>query len=150
MATDVDIIVTGPDTTEVRLIAEAKLFLSDIASAEKSLKEAMLRMSSPVGLLVTPERLWVYLDRYLSQTPESVDKVGEFDVSPLLRFKPDKASSDEAHRFETTVQHWLEDLPQSSTQIHREDSRLWNVLSAYVLPAVETGRIRAAAPRYRS
>lgn len=150
MPTDVDIIVTGPDTPEVRLIVEAKLSVSDIRSTEKLIKQAMLRMSSPVGLLITPEKLWVYLDRYLSQGPDSVENVGEFEISTWLKFKPQEKSKDEALHFERTVQQWLEDLPQDSAKIRRENSRLWNVLSAYVLPAVETGRIRAAAPRYKS
>jgi hypothetical protein len=87
MPADVDIIVTSPDSTEIRLIAEAKLSLPDITSAEKDLKLAMLRMASPVGLLVTPEKMWVYVDRYVSQSPESVDRVAEFDYFkiPLLQ-----------------------------------------------------------------
>jgi hypothetical protein len=92
MPADVDIIVTSPDSTEIRLIAEAKLSLPDITSAEKALKLAMLRMASPVGLLVTPEKMWVYVDRYVSQSPESVDRVAEFDISKFLSFKPSSLS----------------------------------------------------------
>lgn len=150
MPAEVDIIVTSSDGTEIRLIAEAKLSVPDLHSEEEKLKSAMLSMSSPVGLLVTPDRMLVYLDRYVSQTTESVDQVGDFDVSPLLRFKPVSASPDEARRFETAVQQWLESLPGSAAQVSRKDNCFWNALNSYILPAVETGKIRAAAPRYRS
>lgn len=56
-------------------------------------------------------------------------------------------SLDEARRFETAVQQWLESLPGSAAQVPRKDTRFWNALNSYIRPAVETGQIRAAAPR---
>jgi hypothetical protein len=148
MAADVDIIVTGSDSTEVRMIAEAKLSLADLNAAERELKETMLRMSAPVGLLVTPEKMRVYVDRYISQTPESVDRVGEFDVSKFLAFRPRSSSADETREFENRVQHWLEDLPSKAAQIARNGDIFWTVVKSYIVPAIESGKIRAAAPRY--
>lgn len=148
MPADVDIIVTSPDTADVRLVAETRLSLPDMSSAETILKTAMVRMSSPVGILITPDRMWVYLDRYLSQTPDSVDRVGEFDVSKLLHFRPVSASRDEERHFEAVVQQWLEDLPRLVERAPRKDDHLWSVVNTYIIPAVETGEIRAAAPRY--
>jgi hypothetical protein len=154
MPADVDIIVTSsdtnPETAEVRLIVETKLVLQDIRSAEDTLKNAMLRMSSPVGLLVTPGRMWVYSDQYTSQALESVIQIGDFDISHLLQFKPKSTSQDEARRFESVVQQFLENLPQLASEVRSTNDHLWNVLNTYVLPAIENGRIRAAAPRYRN
>jgi hypothetical protein len=150
MPADVDIIVTSPDSTEIRLIAEAKLSLPDITSAEKALKLAMLRMASPVGLLVTPEKMWVYVDRYVSQSPESVDRVAEFDISKFLSFKPSSLSSDEAQQFENVVQNWLEALPGHAQRMPRNGNHFWKIVTTYIVPALESGEIRAAAPRYRN
>jgi len=150
MLEEVDIIVTGADATEVRLIVEAKLAVRDITSAEQNLKRAMMQMSSPVGLLVSPERIWVYSDQYVSQTPESVVQVGNFDISHLIHFQPGSVSPDEVYRFESAVQHWLEDLLRIAPEIRRTNDTFWNVLNTYVLPAVEAGQVRAAAPRFRS
>jgi hypothetical protein len=58
----------------------------------------MLRMASPVGLLVTP---------------------------------------------------WLEALPSNAQRMARNGDHFWKVVTTYTLPALESGEIRAAAPRYR-
>jgi hypothetical protein len=148
MPAEIDIVVSSPDSTEARLIVETKLVLRDRSAAVNRLRTAMLQMSCPVGLLLTPEKMWVYADTFESARPDSIESVGEFKIGHLLGFTPTESSPNGARLFESRVQKWLEDLPRTATQDRVADKRLWQVLNRYVLPAIETGEVRAAAPRY--
>ena len=141
MPIGVDIIVRSPDSTSVKLIAEAKRTLPDVAPVEEQLKDAMLRLSCPVGLIVTPEKMWIYADQYISSDAASIERIGEFKVARLF-------PASVTQHFESFVQQWLEDLPRTATRNHVADEKFWNALNKYVLPAIETGDVRAAAPRY--
>jgi hypothetical protein len=148
MPAQADIIVSSPDATEVKLVVEAKLKIPNLRETEHRLKAFMLRLSCPLGLLVTPQHLWVYLDRFTSYSEESVELLGEFEVEGLIRFQSPVAEGSEAgHAFENAVQNWLESLSTTSTQERMKDPKLLNVVSHYILPAIETGVIRAAGPR---
>ena len=81
MAFQPDIIVTTPDS--VSLVVEAKVTLPNLERTEEGLKQYMVGMQCPVGLLITPERMWLYRDSYTSRSPESVEFVGEFDLELL-------------------------------------------------------------------
>ena len=148
MSAEIDIIVSSPDSTEARLIVEAKLAVRDFATAEAQLKSYMLQLSCPVALIVTPERMRIYADRYTSAAPESIQTVGDFAIGHLLGFRPSDKSPNDAQRFETAVQRWLEHLPQTASPELINDSSFWRALNTYVIPAIETGKVRAAAPRY--
>jgi hypothetical protein len=133
-----DIIVTGPDG--VTLVVEAKVSLPNLGRTEEQLRSYMISMQCPTGLLITPERMWVYRDLFSS--PPNVERVGEFDMRLVWQQQPPA----NALPFELFVQQWLErvaeqptkDLPRNFTQAVRE----------YVLPAVASGEVRAAHPRY--
>lgn len=133
-----DIIVTGQDG--VTLVVEAKVTLPNLGRTEEQLRSYMISMQCPTGLLITPERMWVYRDLFSS--PPSVERVGEFDMRGVWQQQPPA----NALSFELFVQQWLErvaqqptkDLPRNFTQAVRE----------YVLPAVANGDVRAAHPRY--
>jgi hypothetical protein len=143
MPEGIDIIVRSSDSTDVKLVVETKLAVRDLAAVEYQLKSSMLHLSCPVGLIVTPEKMWAYADRYLSSDITSILTLGEFGISHLL---PDTSKANE-RRFENTVQQWLEALPRTATRERVADEKLWDVLTKYILPAVETGDVRAAAPR---
>ena len=68
----------------------------------------------------------------------------------LLRYKHtgNERSAEDGRRFESAVQQWLEALPRTATRENVADEKLWDLLNKYVLPAVETGEVRAAAPRH--
>jgi hypothetical protein len=153
MPSEIDIMVTSLDSADVKLVAEVKLRLKDTAVAERQLKDRMLQLSCPVGLIITPETMSIYSDQYKSTKPESIEKVGQFPIGNLLDFRPSRAgiaeASSDALYFETFVQSWLENLPQTATPEHVNNSEFWRVLNIYVLPAIENGQVRAAAPRYR-
>lgn len=147
MPANIDIIVRSADSTETKLLVETKLRFADLARVEEQLKSAMLEVSCPVGIIVTPEQMWVYADEYTSTGPASIHLVGEFAISNLLRYKA-AGSAAQGRDFESFVQHWLETLPQTATRARISDARLWDTLNRFVLPAIESGEVRAAAPRY--
>ncbi len=154
MSTNVDILVSSPDSTELKLVVETKLDIKDLSSAESQLKKYMLSRHCPVGLLVTPQKLWIYRDRFTSQREDSIELLGEFDATSLFGFHPRKPSADRSSgwQFEITVQSWLEDLAKGTIDtklIQQRDKKLWDILSAHVIPAVESGVVRAAGPRAR-
>ena len=140
MAFQPDIVInTAGGTT---LVVEAKVRLPNLRSTEDGLKRYMVGMQCPVGLLVTPERIWLYRDSYSGRTPESIERVGEFDAKLLWHQPPPL----EEARFETFVQDWLRDLNRNGSDDLPSDMR--HAIREYVLPAVAQGEIRAAHPRY--
>jgi hypothetical protein len=140
MAFQPDIIITTPDG--IALVVEAKVTVPNLQRTEEDLKRYMVGMSCPIGLLITPERMWLYRDSYTTRSPQSIHRVGEFDLKPLWR----QAPPSQAAPFELFVQQWLEDL---NTQPTKElPIELREALREYVLPAVTSGEVRAAHPRY--
>lgn len=145
MPAQADIIVSSPDSTEVKLVVEAKLRTSELQSAEHQLKNFMLQMRCPLGLLVSPQRLWVYLDRFTSDSEDSIERLGDFDITGLVKFRSTDASDGAA--FEDAVQAWLENLSASVMGRQPQDPKLLEIINHYILPAVESGVVRAAGPR---
>ena len=146
---DFDILVSDPESLEARLIVETKLSESDLTEAARQLKRAMLRISCPVGLLVTPQTMLLFLDSYASQSEDSIKTIGPFDARDLLRFERMGIAVQDAKHFEEVVQNWLESLPLAASSKPHLNGQRWDAIRSYVLPAVETGSVRAAAPRYR-
>jgi|ERR1035438_1907698 hypothetical protein len=135
-----DIVVTNPGDSRVTLVVDAKIALPDLQQTELGLKIYMCLLQCPTGLLVTPDRMWLYQDRYTSRSPESVELVDSFNLKPVWEDPPTQET-----RFETFVQHWLEDLPgQPAEHLPKE---LRNAVREYILPAVVHGDVRAAHPR---
>ena len=145
MPAQADIIVSSPDSTEVRLVVEAKLRNPDMRNAENQLRNFMLSMRCPLGLLISPQRLWVYIDRFTSDSEDSIEKLGEFDISSLMRFGSSAVADSIA--FENAVQAWLENLSANVTRNPPSDPKLREIINHYILPAVESGIVRAAGPR---
>lgn len=146
MAFEPDIIVTGTESSELTLVAEARISLRDIERSKLQLKKFMVAMRCPVGLLVTPERLWLFRDRYLSSSEDSITQVAEFDVKSVLNFEPVRAGHTEALAFEQRVQSWLEGLA-TETGLRELPSELKRDAQLYIVPAISQGTIRAGHPR---
>jgi hypothetical protein len=140
MAFAPDILITAPEG--VSLVVEAKVALPDLERTEEQLKRYMIGMQCEVGLLITPDRIWLYRDSFTARSPQSIQRVGEFDPRPLWPQPPPS----EALSFERFVQRWLEDLPNQTAA--EAPSALREALEEYVLPAVRGGDVRAAHPRY--
>jgi hypothetical protein len=148
MPAQADIIVSSPDSTEVNLVVEAKLRVANLPETERRLKIYMLQLRCPLGLLISPDRLWIYRDRFTSDSEESVEQLGEFGIAGLVPFQPVAAVADEkaaAAAFEDAVQNWLENLPATDTR--GLEANLRSVIDHYIVPAVENGVVGAAGPR---
>jgi hypothetical protein len=80
-------------------------------------------------------------DFYTTRSPDSIQRIGEFDTKDLWRQPPPA----DATLFEAFVQQWLERLAQQPTQDLPRNVRetLWE----YVVPAITNGDVRAAHPR---
>jgi hypothetical protein len=140
MAFQPDIIVTGPDG--VMLVVEAKVRLPNLELSEEQLKRYMSGMQCPTGVLITPEHIWVCRDLYTTRTPQSIQRIGEFDTKGLWQQPPPS----EPMLFEDFVQRWLERLAQQPAQELPPNIR--RTFREYVIPAVTNGELRAAHPRY--
>ena len=142
MAFEPDILVTTPGEPQVTLVVEAKTHVPDLEHVEAGLKQYMVGMQCPVGVLITPEHLWLYRDFYTSRAPDSVRRVGDYDLTTVWRQLPPAQES----QFEAFVQNWLEDLARAPLSRLPKDLR--DALREYIIPAIAGGDIRAAHPRY--
>lgn len=148
MAFEPDIIVTGPESSDIELVVATKTFLPPNSDAERQLKRYMGKERASVGLLVTPKRLLLYADQYLPSEEESIVKAGDFDVEDVLRFQATGNPRVDGPAFEQHVQDWLERLA-SEAEIRRLPPDLRRVALLYIVPAVTRGSVRAGHPRYR-
>jgi hypothetical protein len=139
MAFQPDIIISTPDGR--LMVIEAKVAMSDFAQTEEALKGYMVAMQYPFGLLITPEKGWVYRDSYASVSPSSIHRVEEFNSSPMWRQNPPR----DPLEFEAFIQQWIEDLADFPSQ--SLPPRLKDIVQGYVLPAIAVGEVRAAHPR---
>jgi hypothetical protein len=139
MAFQPDILISTPDGQ--LMVIEAKVTIDDLPGTEEALKRYMVGMQYPFGLLITPEKGWVYRDSYSSLSPASIQQVEEFDSAPIWQQKPPR----EPLEFEAFVQRWIEDLANFPTQSLPPQFK--DIVQGYVLPAIAVGEVRAAHPR---
>ncbi len=145
MAFEPDIIVTGPEPAEIALVAEVKTGIRSLHDSERQLKNYMAAVSAPVGLLVTPEHLRIYRDQYIP-SGDSIVRVGEFNLTNILRFEKSGNAVADALGFERQVQSWLETL---STESGLEELTLEfrRAAQMYIVPALTQGSVRSGHPR---
>jgi hypothetical protein len=141
-----DIVVTGPEPSEIALVVEVKTSSRTIIDSERGLKSYMAAVRSPVGLLVTPDRLRIYRDRYLPSSENSVAKVEEFDVRDILRFDVTGNAIADALAFERHVQSWLEALSTESG-LRELTPEVKRAAVRYIVPALAQGSVRSGHPR---
>jgi hypothetical protein len=146
MAFEPDILVTSADGPEVLLVAETKWHDEDVSNAESQLKAYMAGMGSPIGLLVTPTRLRIYRDRYVTPPEKSIELIGEFDVRQLFGSHSEQTGRNAAFSFENDVQDWLESLAWETAR-DELSPELRQAAEANIRPAISQGIIRAAHPR---
>ena len=149
MATAADIVVTAPDSTEVKLVVETKLRLRSVGDAEGQLKQYMWLVKCPLGLIVTPETIFIYRDTYTSPTPATIERVGQYETRAVMDFRPQEDSQgSRAFAFEIAVQGWIESIVQTDFDLMSiKDPELRRVMAGTVLPAIQFGVVRAAGPR---
>lgn len=153
MSFEPDILVTAPDSPRILLVVEAKYRLKDISEIESPLKRYMVKMGAPVGLLISPESIAIYRDRYIRHSEQSVERIGLFKLPRshhLSQFSLEQAGRSADARaalaFEESVQNWLERL-QATNTLDDFSPEASDAISEYVLPALHEGEIRAAHPR---
>lgn len=146
MAFEPDIIVTGPEPAEISLVAEVRTSLRSLKDSEQQLKRYMTAVSSPVGLIITPDHLRIYRDQYLSSLDNSVMKVAELNVKDVFKFAKSSNAAVDAVSFERQVQSWLETLSAESglKQLSLEVRR---AVQTHIIPALTHGSVRSGHPR---
>lgn len=150
-----DILVTRDDGSRIVLVVEAKRTSKIREEDESQLKFYMTQMRCPTGLLITPEAIEIFRDRYTGHSEESVERVGIFPAPAQWEiFKVphhDLKVSDArlAQDFEEAVRSWFEELSSSpsakSTDISADTKE---ALADYVIPALAEGILRSGGPRH--
>ncbi|HXJ93919.1 MAG TPA: hypothetical protein VMT20_13800 [Terriglobia bacterium] len=140
-----DIIVTGPEGSDIALVVEVKTHVHDLESSERQLKRYMVGMGCPAGLLVTPGRLWLYRNRYSGASEDSIERVGEFDLRNVAGLETAATRRSEVE-FEQFVQSWLEGLG-TEAGLRELPAELRRAAEWYMVPAISQGTIRAGHPR---
>jgi len=74
MAFEPDIIISTPDGR--LMVIEAKISMNDLPRTAEALKGYMVAMQYPFGLLITPEKGWVFRDSYSSLSAASIKASG--------------------------------------------------------------------------
>jgi len=151
MASYPDILVTSPDSPlQILMAVEARLDREALEAAIQQLRHYMAKMSCPVGLLVLPEALYIFRNRYTGIEENAIEQIGRYQMSEAFqrfaRASAEHGVKAKGRLFESYVQRWLEHLPNSD-DIEQLAPELKDALETHVLPALESGVVRAAGPR---
>lgn len=134
-----DLIVTNDDGTRRELIVDARSRSTHLAEVESQLKEYMLEIGCPLGLLATPRIIRLYHDEYLDE--ESVKLVGEYPAPVDWAAWEERVGTG----FESVVLHWLENLVTESS-LHSFPADFRRAIQRYLWPVLDRGEVRAARP----
>jgi hypothetical protein len=121
MAFTPDVIVTTPDSLAVTLVAEAKRAGANLDETAGSLKQYMLQMRCPAGIIFTPVTLRIYKDSFIGRSEESIKKIGDFPATDLFRVAP--ANGAEHSAIESALVEWLDELAHTG-EVRVHDSKL--------------------------
>ena len=150
MASYPDILVTSPDSPQILMAVEARLDRKALEGAIQQLRHYMAKMSCPVGLLVLPDALYIFRNRYTGIEENAIEQIGHYQMSEAFqrfaRASTEHGVKAKGRLFESYVQQWLEHLP-TSDDVERFAPELKDALETHVLPALESGVVRAAGPR---
>jgi hypothetical protein len=142
VAFEANVIVLSHDVPEVRLVAEVKRTIADLAEAEAQMRRYMLDRRCSIALLVTPERTRIYRDTYADYTDATVQFVGEFSTADLLDLE--QVPTDE-HVLQDAVREWLDRLAIAwPSALPKNDAARVPVLR-YLVPEVADGRVSSGS-----
>ncbi len=144
MAFTPDVIVTtdySPAT--IALVAAAKDSTASLDEAALQLKEYMLLMGCPVGIIFTPQILRIYKDRFTGRSEDSIEMVGDFPSGELFKVWQSGAGAESA--IESALVQWLDDLAHTG-DVRVSDPHLKSAIDENILPAVSGGRVSIAHP----
>jgi hypothetical protein len=130
------------------LIVEAKVQAVHSDETESQLKQYMLAMGCPVGLLATLSKIKIYYDQYVSAGEDSVQVVGEYASPPewAVLFERHQSTRGAGAGFEDVVRGWLEGLATESGLLSLP-AGLRRGVEEFLIPALNQGTVRAAHPR---
>ena len=137
------IVTTDYSPATIALVGEAKSVTANLDEAALQLKEYMLLMGCPVGIIFTPLVLRIYRYRFLGRTPDSIELVGDFPSGELLEARVPAAGSESA--VESSLYGWLDELAHTG-QVAVSDQRLKSAINEHILPAVSGGRVSIVHP----
>jgi hypothetical protein len=144
MAFTPDVIVTtdySPAT--IALVAEARNATANLDEAALRLRQYMLQMGCPVGIIFTPQLLRIYKDRFIGRSEESIEMIGDYPSGELFRVGPPVAGAESA--VESALFQWLDELAQTGN-VQVGDLRLKSAIDEHILPAVSGGRVSITHP----
>ena len=144
MAFTPDVIVTtdySPAT--IALVAAAKDATASLDEAALQLKEYMLLMGCPVGIIFTPQILRIYKDRFTGRSEDSIELVGDFPSGELFTVWRSGATAESA--IESALVQWLDELAHTG-DVRVSDPHLKAAIDENILPAVSGGRVSIAHP----
>jgi len=142
VAFEANVIVLSHDVPEVRLVAEVKRTIANLADAEAQMRRYMLDRRCSIALLVTPERTRIYRDTYTDYTDATVQFVGEFSTADLLDVE--QVPTDE-HILQDAVREWLDRLAIAwPSALPKNDAARVPVLR-YLVPEVADGRVSSGS-----
>jgi hypothetical protein len=137
-----DVLVMARDVPDVRLVAEVKRNIRDLAQAESQLRRYMLDRKCSLGLLVTPLHTRIYRDTFADFTEGSVQLVGEFSTAEVLDV--DEAPDTE-HALQEAVREWLDHLAAAwPSALPKTDAARAPVVQ-YLVPEVADGRVSSGS-----
>ena len=134
-----DVIVTADySPATIGLVGEAKSATANLDEAAVQLKQYMLRMGCPVGIVFTPKVLRIYKNRFLGRAEDSIQMVGDFPSGEL--FKARQAAAGAELAVESALVEWLEELAQTG-QVAVSDPHLKSAIDEHILPVISGGRV---------
>jgi hypothetical protein len=136
-----DLIVTNDDGTKMELVVDARSRSTHLAEVESQLREYMLEIGCPLGLLATPRIIRLYHDEYLPADEESVKLVGEYPAPAEWAAWEKRVGAG----FESVVLHWLERLV-SESGLRSLPPEFRRAVQRYLWPVLDSGDVRAARP----
>jgi hypothetical protein len=138
------IVTTDYSPATIALVAEAKGTTASLDKAVIPLKQYMLLMGCPVGIIFTPQVLRIYKDRFLGRTQDSIELVGEFPSDELFKARQPVPGGKE-WEVESALVEWLDELAHTG-QVVVSDPRLRSAIADYILPAISGGRVSVVHP----
>lgn len=141
-----DILVAAPGDSRVLLIVEAKLQPARSGDLSSALKQYMLSMRVPTGLLVTRDSVSILRDTFEGESESSIREVAEVPTRTIPELQPSLARAElSGAEFEDAVQSWLVQL--RNRLVHGYARGTDPIFAEHIMPALAAGEIRAGGPR---
>ena len=137
------IVTTDYSPATIALVAEARGATTRLDEAAIPLKQYMLRMGCPVGIIFTPQVLRIYKDQFRGRTEDSIELVGDFPSGELIKARQPVAAAESA--IESALVAWLDELAHTG-RVEASDLQLKSAIDEHILPAISGGRVSIVHP----